>query len=129
VLEAQLNAAKARLASLEVIAPFDGAVAEMNAKVGSSINAGEIAVTVADFSSWIVNTTDLTEIDVVELGEGAKVTATLDALPDVALKGEILSIGQTYTENQGDVVYEVTVLLTDTHPAMRWGMTAEVKFE
>jgi multidrug resistance efflux pump len=129
VLEAQLNAAKARLASLEVTAPFDGVVAEMNAKVGSSINAGEVAVTVADFSSWIVNTTDLTEIDVVELGEGAKVTVTLDALPDVALKGEILSIGQTYTENQGDVVYEVTVLMTDTHPAMRWGMTAEVKFE
>lgn len=129
VLEAQLNAAKARLASLEVTAPFDGVVADMNAKVGSSINAGETAVTVADFSSWIVKTTDLTEIDVVELGEGAKVTVTLDALPDVELKGEILSIGQTYTENQGDIVYEVTVLLTDTHPALRWGMTAEVKFE
>jgi hypothetical protein len=27
------------------------------------------------------------------------------------------------------VVYEVTVWLTDTDPAMRWGMTAEVKFE
>jgi len=27
------------------------------------------------------------------------------------------------------VVYEVTVLLTDIDPAMRWGMTAEVKFE
>jgi multidrug resistance efflux pump len=129
VLEAQLNAAKARLASLEVTAPFDGVVAAMNAKVGSSINAGEVAVTVADFSNWIVNTTDLTEIDVVELGEGANVTITLDALPEVALNGEILSIGQTFTENQGDIVYEVTVLLTDTNPAMRWGMTAEVKFE
>jgi protein-disulfide isomerase-like protein with CxxC motif len=40
------------------------------------------------------------------------------------LAGEILSIGQTFAENQGDVVYEVTILLTDTHPAMRWGMTA-----
>jgi hypothetical protein len=53
----------------------------------------------------------------------------LDALPDVELKGQILSIGQNYSENQGDVVYEVTILLTDTHPAMRWGMTAAVKFE
>ena len=40
------------------------------------------------------------------------------------LKGTILSIGQTYTENQGDIVYEVTVQLTEAHPAMRWGMTA-----
>ena len=40
VLEARLNAAKAKVAALEVTAPFDGVVAKMNAKVGSSINAG-----------------------------------------------------------------------------------------
>jgi hypothetical protein len=45
------------------------------------------------------------------------------------LTGSVLSIGQSYSENQGDIVYEVTVLLTDTHPAMRWGMTAAVVFE
>jgi len=129
VLEARLNAAKAGVAAFSVTAPFDGVVANLNAKTGSSINAGEIAVTVADFSDWVVNTTDLTEIDVVALEESQEVTVTLDALPDVELKGTILSIGQTYAENQGDVVYEVTILLTDTNPAMRWGMTAAVKFE
>lgn len=129
LLEAQLNAANARVAAFSVIAPFDGVVADLNAKVGGSINAGEIAVTVADFSNWLVKTTDLTEIDVVELAEAQPVVVTLDAIPDVRLKGTVLSIGQRYTENQGDVVYEVTVLLTDTNPAMRWGMTSEVKFE
>jgi len=129
LLEARLNAAKAGVAAFAVVAPFDGVIADLNARTGSSINAGEIAVTVADFSSWIVKTTDLTEIDVVELGEGAGVTVTLDAIPDEEMKGNILSIGQNYAENQGDVVYEVTILLTDTNPAMRWGMTAAVKFE
>jgi multidrug resistance efflux pump len=129
VLEARLNAAKASVAAFSVTAPFDGVVADLNAKLGNSINADEPAVTIADFSHWVVNTTDLTEIDVVELEEGQAVTLTLDALPDVELKGTISSIGQTYAENQGDVVYEVTVMLTDTDPAMRWGMTAEVKFE
>jgi multidrug efflux pump subunit AcrA (membrane-fusion protein) len=129
VLEARLQAAKAGVAAFSVIAPFDGVVAEIKAKAGSSINAGDIAVTVADFSGWLVKTTDLTEIDVVNLSDGQPVMVTLDALPDVELKGELLSIGQSYSENQGDVVYEVTILLTDTYPAMRWGMTAEVKFE
>jgi multidrug resistance efflux pump len=129
VLEARLNAAKAGVAAFSVTAPFDGVVANLNAKMGSSINAGEPAVTVADFSHWVVKTTDLTEIDVVELEEGQSVIVTLDAIPDVELKGTISSIGQTFTENQGDVVYEVNVLLTDVDPAMRWGMTAEVKFE
>jgi hypothetical protein len=41
----------------------------------------------------------------------------------------VLSIGENYTENQGDVVYEVTILLTDKDAAMRWGMTAVVTFE
>ena len=128
LLEARLNAAKAAVAVFEVIAPFDGVVAELNAKAGGSINAGESAVIVADFSNWLVKTTDLTEIDVVALAEGQPVTVRLDAIPDVDLRGTIQSIGQTYSENQGDVVYEVTILLTDTHPAMRWGMTASVEF-
>ena len=129
VLEAQLAAAKARVAAFEMTSPFDGVAADLNAKTGNSIRPGEIAVTVADFSNWLVETTDLTEIDVVELAEDQPVTVMLDALPDMELQGTILSIGQTYSENQGDVVYDVTVLLEDTHPAIRWGMTASVTFE
>jgi HlyD family secretion protein len=128
VLAARLEAAEAGVAAFSVIAPFDGVVADLNAKLGGSINAGEPAVTVADFSQWLVQTTDLTEIDVVELSEGQPVTVSLDAIPDAQLAGEILSIGQTYAENQGDIVYEVTILLTEAHPAMRWGMTAAVTF-
>jgi len=129
LLEARLNAAKAGVAAFAVVAPFDGVVAELHATAGGSINAGEIAVTVADFSSWLVKTTDLTEIDVVDLAEDQPVLVTLDAIPDVDLNGNILSIGHSYSENQGDVVYEVTIQLADTNPAMRWGMTAAVKFE
>jgi HlyD family secretion protein len=129
VLEARLEAAEAGVAAFSVVAPFDGVVADLNAKLGGSINAGEPAVTVADFSEWLVQTTDLTEIDVVNLSEGQPVTVSLDAIPDAQLAGEILSIGQTFAENQGDIVYEVTILLNDTHPNMRWGMTAAVNFE
>ena len=128
VLQARVDAAKAGVAAFEVTAPFDGTIADLPAKQGGSINAGQSAVTIADFSQWLVKTTDLTEIDVVNLREGQPVTVTLDALPDTELNGQILSIGQNYAENQGDIVYEVTILLTDTHPAMRWGMTAAVKF-
>jgi len=129
LLEARLNAAKAKVAAFEVAAPFDGMVAQLNAKLGSTINAGQIAVTIADMSSWTVVTTDVTEIDVVKLKEGQSVMVTLDAIPNVELKGEVLSIGQNYGQNQGDIVYEVTVVLTNVDPAMRWGMTAAVQFE
>lgn len=129
VLEARLNAAKAGVAAFSVIAPFDGVIAKLNAKTGNSISAGEVAVTVADFSTWLIKTTDLTELDVVTIEQGQAATITLDAIPGTTLNGVIESISQAFEEKQGDVVYEVTVALTDEHPDLRWGMTAVVKFE
>ena len=121
--------ARAALANAEVRAPFAGIITKLSLKVGEFASAGQPVVTIADTSRWVVKTTDLTEIDVVELTEGHPVTVTLDAIPDVTFKGNILSIGQNYSKKQGDIVYEVTVLLTDAQSSMRWGMTAEVKFE
>ena len=129
VLEAKLNAAKAGVASLQVTAPFDGTVADLSAKTGESVNAGTAAATVADFSNWLVKTTDLTELEVVNIKEGQPVTVVLDAIPDVTLKGTVQSIGQTYSEKQGDIVYEVTIALDDTNPNIHWGMTAAVTFK
>ena len=120
--------ARAALANAELRSPFAGTITNLDLKVGQFAPSGEAVVTVADFSSWVVKTTDLTEIDVVNIKEGQPVTLTLDAIPDATLKGYVLSIGQNYSEKQGDIVYEVTVLLSDKQPAMRWGMTAEVNF-
>jgi multidrug resistance efflux pump len=121
--------ARAALANAEVRAPFAGVITSLDLKVGEFASAGQPVVTIADTSQWVVKTTDLTEIDVVELSEGDPAIITFDALPDVELQGNILSISQNFSQNQGDIVYEVTVLLTDKNPAMRWGMTAAVKFE
>jgi HlyD family secretion protein len=129
LLEARLNAAKAGVAAFTVVAPFDGTVADLSAQQGDFINAGDPAVTIADFSHWVVKTTDLTELDVVTVHNGQATTITLDAIPDATLNGEIQSIGQTYEEKQGDIVYEVIVALKDGDPNLRWGMTAIVTFE
>ncbi len=119
---------RAALANAEVRAPFSGTITNLDLKVGEFAASGTPVVTIADLSSWVVKTTDLTEIDVVRIHEGQPVTLTLDALPDTTLKGYVLSIAQNYAEKQGDIVYEATVLLTDKQPAMRWGMTAQVNF-
>jgi multidrug resistance efflux pump len=128
LLDAKLDAARAGVASLMVLAPFDGAVADLNAKVGESVSQGSIAATVSDFSNWIVKTTDLTELEVVNIQKGQPVSVVLDAIPDATLNGTVESISRTFEEKQGDVVYEVTIKLTDTHPSMLWGMTAVVSF-
>ena len=121
--------ARAALANAEVRAPFGGVITNLKLKVGEYAASGQPVVTIADTSHWVVKTTDLTEIDVVGIAEDQSVVVKLDAIPGVELHGNVLSVGQNFTENQGDVVYEATVLLTDNDPAMRWGMTAEVRFE
>ena len=125
---ANLAAARAALADVELRVPFDGTVAGLKVKTGESVTPGQIVVSVADFSGWIIKTTDLTELDVVSITEGQAVSITLDAIPDETLDGMVTLIGQNYSEKQGDVVYEVTVELTESLPNMRWGMTAVVKF-
>jgi multidrug resistance efflux pump len=121
--------ARAALANAEVRAPFPGVITDLNLKVGEFAASGKPVITVADTSQWLVKTTDLTEIDVINIKEGQAVTVKLDALPGVEFKGNVLSISDNYTVNQGDVVYEVVILLADKDAALRWGMTAEVKFE
>jgi len=49
-------------------------------------------------------------------------------MPDVELAGHVLSIAQGFAEKQGDIVYEVTILLAEANPGMRWGMTVQVNF-
>jgi multidrug efflux pump subunit AcrA (membrane-fusion protein) len=125
---ANLDAARAALADVELTAPFDGTVTGLKVKTGETVTPGQVFASVADFSGWIVKTTDLTELDVVNVSEGQPVTITLDAIPDQAVDGTITLIGQNYSEKQGDIVYEVTVQLNESLPNMRWGMTSEVKF-
>ena len=129
LLDARLRTAKAGVTALTVVSPFDGVVAKLNAKVGESVGAGLPALTIADFSQWLVKTTDLTEIDVVKVEVGQPVSVVLDALPDVTFAGQVDSIAQTFAQKQGDVVYDVSISLNDTNPDMLWGMTAVVKFQ
>ena len=120
---------RAALANAEIRAPFPGIITDLNLKVGEFAATGNPVITIADDSQWVVKTKDLTEIDVVSVKEGEPVTVKLDSLPGKEFKGNVLTISEHYGENQGDIVYEVTIVLTDVDPAIRWGMTAEVKFE
>jgi len=127
--EAALAAAKDALANSELKAPIAGVVSDLKIKVGEQIAAGQVALVLADFSSWIVETDNLTEIEVVKVSEGQNVSVVLDALPDVTLKGAVKMISPVFEEKRGDITYTVTISLLDTDPKMRWGMTAVTTFE
>ncbi len=127
--QAGLTAAKAALDNIELRAPFGGTLAGLELKVGEQVAPGAPVATIADFSKWIVETDNLTEIEVVRVEAGQNATITLDALPDVTLHGVVEKVASVFEEKRGDITYTVTIALSDGDPLMRWGMTAVATFE
>jgi multidrug resistance efflux pump len=126
--KAQLDAAKDTLANYVITAPFGGVVADVNVKVGEQVGTETRAVSIADFTTWTVETTDITELEVVKLSVGQKVTMIPDALPELELVGEVTEISNSYIQQGGDIIYTVTVRVNQTDPRLRWGMTVETIF-
>ncbi len=127
--EATLQSAKTAVADTELRAPFAGTIAELNVKAGETVAPGTVVAVLADFSTWRVETDDLTEIKVPNVQEGQSVVMTFDALPELKLKGAVEAIGVLYQTSSGDIVYPVKIKLIDTDPRLRWGMTAAIEFE
>jgi HlyD family secretion protein len=132
---ARLETAKAALVAVQAAseqlvlrAPFAGVITDLNLKAGEFISAGQPSVTVADLTAWLIETEDLTELDVVKLQNGQPASISLDALPNAALDGTVTAIADTYGQRQGDITYRVTIRLADAPADLRWGMTAQVKF-
>jgi HlyD family secretion protein len=127
--KAQVAAAEDALSNYQLTAPFDGVVAEVAVEVGEQVSAESRAVSIADTTSWIVETTDVTELEVVNLEVGQKVTFTADALPDVTMTGNVDNISQSSFAQGGDVIYTVRILADEVDSRVKWGMTVEVRFE
>jgi multidrug efflux pump subunit AcrA (membrane-fusion protein) len=127
--KANLDAAKDTLSNYVITAPFDGVVADVNVKVGEQVTTDTRAVSIADFSQWIVKTTDVTELEVVKLTTGQNVSLVPDALPDLTLTGSISEISQAYTQQGGDILYTVQIVVKNPDPRLKWGMTVEATFQ
>ncbi len=127
--EAAVNSAKIALDQTELRAPFAGTIAQLNLKVGEPTPTNAPAVVLADLAGWQIETDDVTEIKVPSIKVGQPVTVKFDALPDVALKGQVESISSVSQLKSGDVVYPVKIKLVDNDPRLRWGMTSAVSFE
>jgi len=136
LLGARLNNAKAQVASaenslanFELKAPFDGEIMDINVSVNEMAGPEGWAVIVADTSQWYIDTSDLTELEVVDVAVGQRVSILADALPSIEMDGVVEKISKSFKSQGGDILYTVRISVDDVDPRMRWGMTVEVTFE
>lgn len=128
IAKANLDAAADALSNYVITAPFSGVVADVSVKAGEQVTADTRAISLADYGEWFVETTDVTELEVVNLSVGQTVTLRPDALPDLELTGTITEISNAFTQQGGDILYTVRIRVDGSDPSLKWGMTIETIF-
>jgi multidrug efflux pump subunit AcrA (membrane-fusion protein) len=125
---ANTAAAQSALDNYTLKAPFAGTVAEVNVVADQMVGPETWAVALADTSLWYVDTSDLAELDVVDVQVGQAVTVTVDALPELVLNGVVETVSAAPKMQSGDILYTVRIRLVRGDPRLRWGMTVEATF-
>lgn len=123
--EIQLEQAQMRLDDAILVAPFDALVTDVAIVEDQQVGTGTVAVTLADMSQLHV-VTQVDELDVVNVAVGQTAEISLDALDETILMGTVARISPQANSLQGITNYEVRIDLTETDPALRLGMSADV---
>jgi HlyD family secretion protein len=118
-----LDQANLKLQQAQVVAPFDGVITAVSAKVGQT--ASGTALTIADLSHLEI-VVNMAETDVNQIKTGQQVEVTLDAVANATLQGAVSQIAPAGTATSGVVNYPVTIVLTNTTDAVKTGMTANL---
>ena len=125
--ESNLSEAQTALQQTEVRAPFAGTVADVAVEAGEQAVAGQTLLTIGDTSGWQIETTDLSELEVVRVAVGDRATISFDALPGRTIEGTVERIQVRGTSADGGVVFAVSIRPDINSPDLRWGMSATVR--
>lgn len=106
--QAKVDAAQATVDSMSIIAPFDGEVLYVDNQPGDTVSSGAAAANMANLDQLYVEA-QVDETDIANVKAGEQVTATLDAVPGLTLKGKVSAVNPVGTVVSGLVKYTVRV--------------------
>jgi RND family efflux transporter MFP subunit len=124
---AAVNEAEVAVRLTELRAPFSGTVVAIHVGLGEQAPAGSPVATIADLSSWFIETTDLSELDVVRIAVGDPASITFEALPGLVLQGSVERIQVRGMPDQGRTRFDVAIRPAEHRPELRWNMSATVR--
>ena len=110
----------------ELRAPIDGTVAFLDVKVGEHSLPGTVLVRIADESSWVIRSDDLTELVIARVRVGNPAVLTFDGIPGLEIPGKVAMIRPYGEKKRGDITYTVTIAPERWDDRLRWMMTAQI---
>lgn len=130
VAQKQVKSARTQLSQTQLVAPFDGVIGARQIDQGQTVGPGTPAFSLGQTSTWQIEINNLTQIDIGNVHEGAKVTINLDALPGEKFTGQVARITPQSQTQAGDVTYKVLIdIVSGDTSRLRWGLTGFVDIE
>jgi RND family efflux transporter MFP subunit len=126
--EAALEVTQLTLAQSILVAPNDATVASINVLPGEYVEGQQIVITLATLNTLQLETTDLSERDIMKVKVGAPVDIFIEALNE-NFTGKVISIAPRADTVGGDIVFKVMIAFDQQPDHLLWGMTAEVTIE
>jgi RND family efflux transporter MFP subunit len=126
-LEDKLRRLYSQLELLEIRAPMDGIVADINAQPGRTVQMGEwlgSVYNVEDMQIW----SQVDDVDVLLVKQGSPVKVTVDALPGKTFEGKVLHVATMGKDMSGITRFEVLISVKGSSE-LRPGMQAKAYIE
>jgi len=114
--------------NLIIVAPCDGTVASIDVKEGDEITSGTLLGSILEGEDMNLKIA-VDELDVVSVEIGQSVDITIDALPNLALEGEVYKIAPVGTSSGGVTTYDVELTFDAKGTGVRSGMNATGEIE
>ena len=134
VYEARVSAAEAvvrgydaDLAKMSIVAPFDGVVATIDAKVGASVSAHTNQVKL--ISSGLQVEAYIPEISLPGLAVSNTALVSLDAYPDTSFAASVIELDPAETIRDGVSNYKVKLAFASSDERIKPGMTGDVSID
>jgi HlyD family secretion protein len=117
-----------KLRDASIIAPFDGVIAKIDAKIGEIINTEKIVVTLISPKGLQIET-DIPETDISKVNANDPVKITLDALPEETYSGQITEMDSGKTLIDGVIYYKIKILFEGDNQKIKSGMSGDVTIQ
>jgi len=114
--------------NLIIVAPCDGTVASIDVKEGDEITSGTLIGSILEGEDMNLKIA-VDELDVVSVEIGQPVNITIDALPNLAISGEVYKIAPVGTSSGGVTTYDVELTFDAKGTGVRSGMNATGEIE
>ncbi len=127
VLQEQIQALEALLATARLTAPFDGQVTWVYTPQHTLVQPGMQALRLDDLTTLYVEA-DVNEFDAAQVAVGQQATFTFDGIPYTTFRGEVeeVALVGTLDPQSGLIQFRVRLRMVDPDERIRPGMTAAV---